>query len=52
MLNPAVSALGDSFLKAEPGKEVRVDDLDDVVSMLLGLLDTCLGWRARDVISP
>ena len=43
MLNFAVLTLGDYFLKVGPRKEAWVDELDDEVSMLLGLLDTCSG---------
>ena len=51
MLNLAVLTLGDSFLKVGPGKEARVDDLDDEVSMLLGNLVSSLRRRTCDVIS-
>ena len=51
ILNLAVLTLWDSFLKAGLGKVARVDDVDDEVSMLLGLLAICSRWRICVVIS-
>ena len=51
MLNHAGLTPGDSFLKVGPEKEARVDDLDDEVSMLLGLLASCSILRVCVLIS-